>query len=83
MRWVSETARNPVWVFKATGHSTECTITKTRLGVPSPNQSIDNGKRAIAGRGLNIEVKVESRSEPIRLDTAKELRAAAINNPMA
>ena len=70
MRSVGLTDMKPEWVLSATAHSTECTITKTRLLAPSPNQSSASGSSAIAGSGLNIAVSVESRSVPTRVDTA-------------
>ena len=83
MRCVSETERKPVWVLSATAQSTEWMMTNTRLGMPRPNQSSASGSSAIAGSGLNIEVRVESRSVPKRVETASVVKAAAMPMPEA
>ncbi|MNN68379.1 hypothetical protein D3C81_1840850 [compost metagenome] len=44
---------------------------------PSPNHSKARGNKAIAGNGLNIEVRVPSRSRPSWVDTAKLVRPKA------
>ena len=72
-----ETARNPECVLRATGQSTEWTITNIRLGFPSPNQSRARGSSAMAGSGLNMELSVSSRSVPIRVLTAQAVRRVA------
>ena len=83
MRRVGLTEVKPEWVLSATAHSTECTITNTRLVAPSPNQSSASGSSAIAGSGLNMAVKVERRSVPTRVDTAMVVNKAASASPMA
>ena len=81
MRWVSDTDRKPECMLSATAQSTEWTITNTSEGRPSPNHSRASGSRAMAGRGLNMAVKVESRSVPTRLVTATVVSSAAMMRP--
>ncbi|MNH19720.1 hypothetical protein D3C79_794660 [compost metagenome] len=64
-------------MFSASAQSTECTSTKIRLLSPSPNHSKARGNKAIAGNGLNIEVRVPSRSRPSWVDTARLVRPNA------
>ena len=73
----------PECVLSATGHSTECISTKTRLPLPSPNQISASGSSAIAGSGLNIEVSVSRKSLPMREVIAKAVSVPASNNPAA
>ena len=81
MRSVLDTLLKPEWVLSATGHSTECTSTKTRLPLPSPNQISASGNSAIAGSGLNIAVTVSRKSVPIRVEMARIVKMAASTMP--
>src|SRR5205807_9076390 len=83
MRKVGLTEVNPLWVLRATAHNTEWMITKIRLLAPSPNHNSASGNRAIAGNGLNMAVSVESRSVPIRVETATVVNTAAMARPSA
>ena len=83
MRSVSGTLRKPLSVLSATAHSTECTMTNTSEGMPSPNQIKASGNSAIAGSGLNIAVKVESRRVPMALATAIVVNTPASATPAA
>jgi len=58
-------------------------MTKTSEGTPSPNQISARGNKAIAGTGLNIAVKVDSKSDPTLVDTAMVVNNAAKSNPAA
>ncbi|MNF99932.1 hypothetical protein D3C84_828510 [compost metagenome] len=69
-------------MFSAKAQSTECTSTKIRLFCPRPNHSSASGSSAMAGNGLNIEVRVLSRSRPNCVDTAKVVRANARTMPI-
>src|SRR5262249_33772923 len=81
MRKVDDTEVKPEWVLSATAHSTECTITNTRLLAPSPNQSSASGSSAMAGSGLNMAVRGERRSVPGRVETASVVNTAAVSSP--
>ena len=81
MRSVSGTLRKPLSVLSETAHRTEWMMTKTREGMPRPNQISASGRSAIAGSGLNIAVSVVSRPEPIRVETATEVKIAASARP--
>lgn len=70
-------------MLSASGHSTACTSTNSRLPVPSPNHSSAIGSNAIDGSGLNIDVSIASRSRPMRVDTASDVSANAKNTPSA
>ncbi len=83
MRCVSLTAMNPTLVLSATAQSTEWTVTKTRLGMPSPNHSMASGSSEIAGSGWNMAVSVPRMSRPIRVETARTRNTAAAARPAA
>ncbi|SVJ79078.1 Uncharacterised protein [Klebsiella pneumoniae] len=68
-------------MFSASAQSTECTSTKIRLFWPRPNQSSASGSSAIAGSGLNIAVRVPSRSRPNCVETARLVRTKARTIP--
>jgi len=70
-------------VFSATGQVTECTMTKMMVGVPRPHQISASGSSAIAGSGLNIEVRRPSASLPQRDNAATVVSTAAIATPSA
>ena len=58
-------------------------MTNTIAGGPSPNHNSASGSSAIAGSGLNIAVSVDSRSVPMRVETASVVtNAAASTSPM-
>ena len=82
MRMVLETPRKPEWVASAMGHITACTSTKTMLPLPSPNQMSASGRSAIAGSGLNIAVRVSSRSVPMREAMARTVTRRASTSPI-
>ncbi|MNR19613.1 hypothetical protein D3C85_1364170 [compost metagenome] len=69
-------------MFSAKAQSTECTSTKIRLFCPKPNHKSASGNNAMAGNGLNIEVRVLSRSRPNWVDTASVVRANARTMPI-
>ena len=69
--------------MSATAQSTEWTITNTMLPYPSPNQISASGNSAIAGNGLNIDVRSSSRSVPIRVEIAIVVSTAAQRMPIA
>nr|BFE92426.1 hypothetical protein GCM10020185_29620 [Pseudomonas brassicacearum subsp. brassicacearum] len=81
MRSVSDTPRNPEYMFNASAHSTECTSTKIRLFCPRPNHKRASGNRAMAGNGLNIDVRVLSKSRPNWVDTASVVKPNARTIP--
>ena len=83
MRIVGDTAMNPEWVLSATAHSTECTSTKMRLPSPRPNQISASGSSAMAGSGLNIEVRVSRISLPTRVVIANTVSTVASAMPSA
>ena len=70
-----------MWVLSATAHRTEWTMTKMRLGMPSPNHSRASGSNAIAGSGLNMAVSVDRRWVPRRVDTARVVNTTASAMP--
>ena len=82
MRSVGLTERKPEWVLSATAHSTECTMTKTRLIAPRPNHNSASGNSAIAGSGLNMAVSVDRKSVPTRVETASVVKTPAASRPM-
>ena len=69
--------------MSATAQSTAWISTKTMLASPKPNQINASGRSAIDGSGLNIAVKVSSRSAPMRLMLANAVNSAAITSPAA
>ena len=83
MRSVGETDVKPECVLSATAHSTEWMITNTRLFAPSPNHSNASGNSAIAGRGLNMAVRVERKSVPTRVVIASVVKMPAMARPAA
>ena len=58
-------------------------MTNTSDGVPRPNQISANGKRAIAGSGLNMAVSVDRIRVPVPLATAMVVNTAANASPKA
>ena len=54
-----------------------------RLPLPSPNQTRASGSSAIAGSGLNIEVRVSRKSVPMRDVIATTVSSAASEMPLA
>src|SRR6516225_8992590 len=58
-------------------------MTNTMLPYPSPNQMSASGRSAIAGSGLNIDVRSSSRSVPSRDEIAITVSSAASTIPSA
>ena len=51
------------------------------LFAPSPNQMRAIGRSAIEGSGLNIDVRISSKSAPIRVTLAKAVKSPAKKSP--
>src|SRR5207248_489265 len=79
---VGATVTNPVYVFSDIGQRTECTITKISEPVPSPNQSRESGMSAMAGSGLNMEVRVSRTADPALVVTATVVSTSARAAPI-
>src|SRR4030088_3604662 len=66
----------------AIGHTTALAITNTTASLFTPNHRIANGRIAIEGNGLSIDVKIASRSSPKVVHTANVVSTAAIATPI-